>query len=151
MPKGYTKNSDSLDVMKETVLLCILKVHPSMPSQTSQTPPTSEPPSHVPHQMPPQVSSQVPSAVPSPPSQSEEQESDFEGDDEVNTDNEDTYEMPCCSVIWDEDGGYTIVQCNKCYHWLHIGQLGDCSGESCTLQQARSRSYYHVCTLCGRL
>ena len=135
-PKGYTKKTDSLADMKEAVKVCILKI--------SSVNERSSPPVSLPNEQssPPVSLLSSSTSEPFAPIPSDESE--------VNTDNEDIYDMPCCSVTWDQDGGYDIVQCNKCHHWLHIGPLGTCAGESCSTQQARSVCYYHISSLCGR-
>jgi hypothetical protein len=69
---------------------------------------------------------------------------------EDDDDHSQDYVLPCCRAVWTPGVAYSVVECNRCKDWSHMGLLGKCPGESVTLRTARCSKYYHLCRKCSR-
>jgi len=57
--------------------------------------------------------------------------------------------MPCCGVVYAENGGYRVVSCSRCARWFHVGSLGKCKGDSNMLQCSDEPSSAFLCSGCS--
>ena len=140
-PKGFTKNSSTVDEMKAFIRACtpMTEYLAASSSETVATSSSSTSSSSslraVPIKRPRGIGVKLPH--------------DEELEDVVESDSEDEVSvMPCCGTKYDADGGYHVVQCTKCCEWVHCGQLGSCPGAGVSYNTARSRSFVFVCKIC---
>jgi hypothetical protein len=57
--------------------------------------------------------------------------------------------MPCCGVVYAENGGYRVVSCSRCARWFHVGSLGKCKGDSNMLQCSDEPLSAFLCSGCS--
>ena len=57
--------------------------------------------------------------------------------------------MPCCGVVYAENGGYRVVSCSRCARWFHVGSLGKCRGDSKLVQRANELTCAFLCSGCS--
>jgi len=123
-PKGFSVDKTSLSDFKATITALILGRSPSSSSSSS--------------------SSSSHAAADDDDVDDVVIEHGIQSDEDLSADS-----MPCCGVVYAENGGYRVVSCSRCARWFHVGSLGKCRGDSKLAQRANELTRAFLCSGCS--